>query len=312
MGAWRSIRHRLEEAAAGVPLRYVGRPWRASPSEGYPTAHLIEQDRIARDALTCSDGRSALAACLLRRPHLLAPRAARACRAWAATQRRWVGDSRRQTSQAVSAMPIGPTACRIGVRGIGAIVPRARHLVTGQPMLARVSVQPPDGAGGGDGCRGAAASRAGAEGGWIIASVIGVGRRSDRGHAGVGRGRGRRRWTESPAAAWRAAGTPGLPWVSEREPGRGPEQAREQEQVGAGAGTGVGAGAGTGTGAGAGAGAGGTRGGVGVRGGVTGSGRSTRGFGTAGTGRRRGRGAGQRVPVPRRRRAGASASQPEP
>jgi 2-oxoglutarate dehydrogenase E1 component len=52
MGAWRSIRHRLEEAAAGTPLRYVGRPWRASPSEGYPTAHLIEQDRIVRAALT--------------------------------------------------------------------------------------------------------------------------------------------------------------------------------------------------------------------------------------------------------------------
>jgi 2-oxoglutarate dehydrogenase E1 component len=52
MGPWRSIRHRLEEAAAGVPLRYLGRPWRASPSEGYPTAHLIEQDRIARAALT--------------------------------------------------------------------------------------------------------------------------------------------------------------------------------------------------------------------------------------------------------------------
>ncbi|HZT90804.1 MAG TPA: 2-oxoglutarate dehydrogenase E1 component [Gaiellaceae bacterium] len=52
MGPWRSIRHRLEEAAAGRPLRYVGRPWRASPSEGYPTAHLLEQDRIARAALT--------------------------------------------------------------------------------------------------------------------------------------------------------------------------------------------------------------------------------------------------------------------
>jgi 2-oxoglutarate dehydrogenase E1 component len=51
MGPWRSIRHRLEEAAAGRPLRYIGRPWRASPSEGYPTAHLIEQDRIARTAL---------------------------------------------------------------------------------------------------------------------------------------------------------------------------------------------------------------------------------------------------------------------
>ncbi|MGZ8647394.1 MAG: 2-oxoglutarate dehydrogenase E1 component [Solirubrobacteraceae bacterium] len=52
MGAWRAIRHRLEEALpANVPLRYAGRPWRASPSEGYPTAHLREQDRIAREAL---------------------------------------------------------------------------------------------------------------------------------------------------------------------------------------------------------------------------------------------------------------------
>ena len=52
MGPWRSIRHRLEEASGSARLRFVGRPWRASPSEGYPTAHLIEQDRIARDALT--------------------------------------------------------------------------------------------------------------------------------------------------------------------------------------------------------------------------------------------------------------------
>jgi len=45
--------HRLEEALPpGVTLRYVGRTWRASPSEGYPTAHLREQDRIARAALS--------------------------------------------------------------------------------------------------------------------------------------------------------------------------------------------------------------------------------------------------------------------
>ncbi len=54
MGPWRSIRHRLEEAvretdAQGV--RYVGRTWKASPSEGYPTAHQREQDRIVRLAL---------------------------------------------------------------------------------------------------------------------------------------------------------------------------------------------------------------------------------------------------------------------
>jgi 2-oxoglutarate dehydrogenase E1 component len=55
MGAWRPIRHRLEEAKPeGVPLVYVGRPWRASPSEGYPTAHLREQDRIVRAALAPS------------------------------------------------------------------------------------------------------------------------------------------------------------------------------------------------------------------------------------------------------------------
>ena len=52
MGAWRAIRHRLEEALPeSVPLDYAGRPWRASPSEGYPTAHLREQDRIVREAL---------------------------------------------------------------------------------------------------------------------------------------------------------------------------------------------------------------------------------------------------------------------
>jgi 2-oxoglutarate dehydrogenase E1 component len=56
MGGYRSIRHRLEDALdEAVPhrvhLRYVGRSWRASPSEGYPTAHLVEQDRIVRDAL---------------------------------------------------------------------------------------------------------------------------------------------------------------------------------------------------------------------------------------------------------------------
>jgi 2-oxoglutarate dehydrogenase E1 component len=52
MGAWRAIRHRLEEGLpAEVELRYCGRPWRASPSEGYPTAHLVEQDRIVHEAL---------------------------------------------------------------------------------------------------------------------------------------------------------------------------------------------------------------------------------------------------------------------
>jgi 2-oxoglutarate dehydrogenase E1 component len=55
MGPWRSIRHRLEEvalhAADSSPVHYVGRPWRASTSEGYPTLHHREQDRIVRLAL---------------------------------------------------------------------------------------------------------------------------------------------------------------------------------------------------------------------------------------------------------------------
>src|SRR4051794_31940330 len=55
MGAWRSIRHRLDDAArssSGVAgVTYIGRTWRASPSEGYPTAHQMEQDRIIRAAL---------------------------------------------------------------------------------------------------------------------------------------------------------------------------------------------------------------------------------------------------------------------
>jgi 2-oxoglutarate dehydrogenase complex dehydrogenase (E1) component-like enzyme len=60
MGAWRSIRHRLEEAAAEAPnvarVEFVGRSWRASPSEGYPTLHQREQDRIVREALGFRSG----------------------------------------------------------------------------------------------------------------------------------------------------------------------------------------------------------------------------------------------------------------
>ena len=35
----------------GVELSYVGRPQRASPSEGYPAAHRSEQERIVLTAL---------------------------------------------------------------------------------------------------------------------------------------------------------------------------------------------------------------------------------------------------------------------
>jgi 2-oxoglutarate decarboxylase len=55
MGARRFMftRNREREIVpAGVKLDYVGRPYRASTGEGYPTAHRIEQDRILREALT--------------------------------------------------------------------------------------------------------------------------------------------------------------------------------------------------------------------------------------------------------------------
>jgi len=55
MGPWRAIRHRLEESLPqGVRLIYTGRPFRASPSEGYPTVHAIEQERFLREALGVS------------------------------------------------------------------------------------------------------------------------------------------------------------------------------------------------------------------------------------------------------------------
>ena len=53
MGCWPSMRFRLPDAIDGViPIRYVGRPERSSPSEGYPAAHRTEQERIVLTALT--------------------------------------------------------------------------------------------------------------------------------------------------------------------------------------------------------------------------------------------------------------------
>jgi 2-oxoglutarate dehydrogenase E1 component len=52
MGAWSVMFRRLPELLPdGVELRYVGRPQRASPSEGYPAAHRSEQERIVLTAL---------------------------------------------------------------------------------------------------------------------------------------------------------------------------------------------------------------------------------------------------------------------
>jgi 2-oxoglutarate dehydrogenase E1 component len=54
MGAWRYLEAKLRELVAeghGMEIRYVGRPERASPAEGYPAAHAAEQSRIVREAL---------------------------------------------------------------------------------------------------------------------------------------------------------------------------------------------------------------------------------------------------------------------
>jgi 2-oxoglutarate dehydrogenase E1 component len=51
MGAWSYIAPRLAEMLL-VPLRYEGRPERASPAEGYQHRHLREQNRIVTAALS--------------------------------------------------------------------------------------------------------------------------------------------------------------------------------------------------------------------------------------------------------------------
>ncbi len=53
MGARAHVRRRIvDRLPLGIPdMGYFGRPYRASPSEGYPGAHAVEQERIIREAL---------------------------------------------------------------------------------------------------------------------------------------------------------------------------------------------------------------------------------------------------------------------
>jgi 2-oxoglutarate dehydrogenase E1 component len=52
MGAWNYVEPRLRALLPpGLDLGYVGRPDRASPAEGYPSAHGAEQKRIVEEAL---------------------------------------------------------------------------------------------------------------------------------------------------------------------------------------------------------------------------------------------------------------------
>jgi 2-oxoglutarate dehydrogenase complex dehydrogenase (E1) component-like enzyme len=52
MGPWSFMEPRLARVVPeGVRVRYAGRPERASPSEGYLSAHVVEQARIVGEAL---------------------------------------------------------------------------------------------------------------------------------------------------------------------------------------------------------------------------------------------------------------------
>jgi len=52
MGAWSYVAPLLPSVhPTGTALRYAGRPERASPAEGYPTAHAAEQARIVAEAV---------------------------------------------------------------------------------------------------------------------------------------------------------------------------------------------------------------------------------------------------------------------
>lgn len=51
MGAWSWVAPRIAKLLDGRPFHYAGRPERASPAEGYPHAHGVEQARIVREAV---------------------------------------------------------------------------------------------------------------------------------------------------------------------------------------------------------------------------------------------------------------------
>jgi multifunctional 2-oxoglutarate metabolism enzyme len=61
MGARAFVSRRIREhlTSRGIVFDYVGRPDRASPSEGYPGAHAAEQERIVDAALSAAPQESA-------------------------------------------------------------------------------------------------------------------------------------------------------------------------------------------------------------------------------------------------------------
>jgi 2-oxoglutarate dehydrogenase E1 component len=60
MGAWTYVQPRLRASIGTVTtLKYVGRPERSSPAEGYKSSHDVEQERIVNDALNYTSPPSA-------------------------------------------------------------------------------------------------------------------------------------------------------------------------------------------------------------------------------------------------------------
>ncbi len=63
MGAWAHVQRRIgRNRPYEVGWDYIGRPRRASPSEGYHGSHVIEQERVLREALMTSPAAQAFAA----------------------------------------------------------------------------------------------------------------------------------------------------------------------------------------------------------------------------------------------------------
>ena len=107
MGAWRPIRHRLEEAVAGRPLRLRGPALARQPERGLPD---LPRARPGPDRARRPTARRALPRRRRRRCRSTAAFASRGpCfRASAMIRRRCSWGMRRQTSNAVRAIPTGP------------------------------------------------------------------------------------------------------------------------------------------------------------------------------------------------------------
>lgn len=57
MGAWTYVAPRIRAAVGTtMPIRYVGRPERASPAEGYMSSHQEQQAAIVRETLGVDQG----------------------------------------------------------------------------------------------------------------------------------------------------------------------------------------------------------------------------------------------------------------